>query len=415
MRRLAGLVLVLVAAALLPAVPVAQPAAAARVVAIGDVHGSVDGLRSILRATGLVDAGDHWTGGTATLVQTGDVTDRGAGVRPVIALLRRLTDEAPRSGGRVLALLGNHEVMNLLGELRDVTPEICASFADPDAAAAEQREGWRAYETLARERARRRPGEQPPGLARTEASWRAAYPPGCLAYRRALGPEGGDGRWLRGLPVAAKVGRTVFMHAGAPPDTTASIDEVNATARDEIARYDRFVARLSRARLIEPWFRLEDVLGVAAAEVRWVNGLIEQARARDREPDLDGVDLDLVKEAAGIVGLGQWSLLAAEGPLWYRGYATADDAALAEPLAGLLRRWDATRLVVGHTVASDFRVRARLGGTLFLIDTGMLASVYRGVASALTIQDDAVRAVYGDGSTVDLALAAAAPPPPVVR
>ncbi|MEZ5294544.1 MAG: metallophosphoesterase [Vicinamibacterales bacterium] len=415
MRRPAWLALVLLPAALWPAVPLARQAPAPRVVAVGDVHGSVTGLLAILRATDLVDGDGQWAGGATTFVQTGDITDRGADVRAVMDLLIRLTGEAPRSGGQVVALLGNHEVMNLLGELRDVTPGICASFAVDDAAA-EQRDGWRAYEALARERARRRPGEQPAGLARTEASWKAAYPPGCLAYRRALGPDGDYGRWLRSLPIAARVGRTVFMHAGAAPDTTASLDEVNLTARDEIARYDRFVARLSRARLIEPWFRLEDVLSVAAAEVRWVNGLVERARARDREPDLAGVDIDLVKEAADIVGLGRWSLLAPEGPLWYRGYATAEDAALATPLAGLLRRWDAIRLVVGHTVVSDFHIRARLGGALFLIDTGMLTSVYRGAASALEIEDDTVRAIYADGATVDLPGLGAVPRPrPLAR
>ena len=35
-----------------------------------------------------------------------------------------------RAGGRVVSLLGNHEVMNILGDLRDVTPEIWLTFAD---------------------------------------------------------------------------------------------------------------------------------------------------------------------------------------------------------------------------------------------------------------------------------------------
>jgi len=395
MMRRTWILLALPLLALRPLTPGVQAVREPRVVAVGDVHGNLDGLRRILRATGLIDASDRWTGADATLVQTGDVTDRGVDVRAALDLLRRLADEAPASGGRVVALLGNHEVMNTLGEIRDVTPEICERFAEGDAAA-ESRTGWQAYEALAGERRRRRPGEEPSGLGRTRASWLAAYPPGCIAYRQAMGPRGAYGRWLRGLPIAARVGRSIFMHAGTAPATTATLDAVNETARDEIARYDAFVERMARAGLIEPWFRLDDVLGVAAAEVRWANRLVEEARAKRREPDLSGVDLDLVREAADIVGMGAWSLLAPDGPLWYRGYATAEDGALAEPLAGLLRRWDADRLVIAHTVTADARIRTRLGGTLFLIDTGMLTPVYGGTASALVIEGDTARAVYAD-------------------
>ena len=76
----------------------------------------------ILQTAGLVDAKLRWTGGTTVYVQTGDILDRGAKVREALDLLIRLEDEAKRSGGRVEFLLGNHEVMNLLHEFRDVAP-----------------------------------------------------------------------------------------------------------------------------------------------------------------------------------------------------------------------------------------------------------------------------------------------------
>ena len=66
---------------------------------IGDVHGSLDGLTSILKAAGLIDAGRRWTGGTATLVQTGDLTDRGARGARVLDLMMALEREAPKSQG----------------------------------------------------------------------------------------------------------------------------------------------------------------------------------------------------------------------------------------------------------------------------------------------------------------------------
>lgn len=380
----------------------------ARVVAIGDVHGSLGGLRAILRSAGLLGADGHWSGGATTFVQTGDLTDRGPDVRDVFDLLRQLEREAPARGGRVVALLGNHEVMNLLGELRDVTPAICAAFAGPTANATRQ-QAWRDYAELVRDRARTRGGEQPPGLARTEQTFLAAYPPGCLEYREALGPRGDYGRWLRGLPIAAKVERTVFMHAGAPPQTVDSLEDTVAQARTELARYDRFVDRLVRAKLALPWFRLEDVLGVAAAEVRWLNARVERARADGAPIDLAGIDVDLVKEAAAVLGIGGWSLLKADGPLWYRGYALADESTLATPVPAFLARWDADRLVVGHSVMPDSRIRARLGGRVFLIDTGMLEAVYKGRPSALELIGAGAHAIYVGGQRIQLAAPGAAP------
>jgi len=52
-------------------------------VAVGDVHGNFEGLAGILQRTGLIDENLKWIGGQAVLVQTGDLLDRGGGVRQV--------------------------------------------------------------------------------------------------------------------------------------------------------------------------------------------------------------------------------------------------------------------------------------------------------------------------------------------
>jgi len=135
------------------------------------------------------------------------VTDRGADVRGALDLLMALEREAPAQGGRVLPVLGNHEAMNLVGELRDVTPDICARFAGKDADKVRD-DGWREYERLVKARARSRKGEQPLGLTRGKDGFFASYPRGCLEYRRALGPDGAEptthhgSGMLRGLAVA---------------------------------------------------------------------------------------------------------------------------------------------------------------------------------------------------------------------
>jgi hypothetical protein len=392
----------LVAALAAAASVAAQPGSGQpRIVAVGDVHGSLSGLVGILKAAGLIDDSRHWTGGTATLVQTGDLTDRGAEVRGVLDLMMALEKEAPKARGKVEQIVGNHEVMNLLGDLRDATPDICAAFADGNSATTRDR-AWREYEQLIAARARTRPQEAPPAYTRTSTSWLEAYPLGCIEYRQALSPRGTYGRWLRSRPIAAHVGDGVFMHAGPNPDSVVSVAELNAKAKQEIERFDRFLQRLVDARMAKPWFRFEDILAVAAAEVRWTTAILAAAKERGETPNLEGIDVDLVREANDILQIGTWSLLAADGPLWYRGYATAADDALQAPVAGLLERWKVRRIVVGHTVNRDFRIRVRFG-SVFLIDTGMLAPVYKGMASALEIKDAQTTALYADGTRTPLA------------
>ena len=97
---------------------------AQRLVAIGDIHGAIAEFKSILKTTGLADDSGRWIGGKAVLMQTGDYMDRGAGTRAVLDLVMALEREAKDAGGRVVAVLGNHEAMNLIGDTRDVTPEI---------------------------------------------------------------------------------------------------------------------------------------------------------------------------------------------------------------------------------------------------------------------------------------------------
>src|SRR5213596_3467182 len=76
-----------------------------RIVAVGDVHGAYDQFVAILRAAGMVDARQRWSGGKAVLVQTGDLLDRGQDSRKVIELLRRLERDARGDGGQVIMLI----------------------------------------------------------------------------------------------------------------------------------------------------------------------------------------------------------------------------------------------------------------------------------------------------------------------
>lgn len=131
-----------------------------RVVAIGDLHGDIRGLGAIARACGLVDPGGSWIGGDAHLVLMGDLVG-GARSRLLLNAVMRLEREARRAGGRVHALLGNHDLLPAAGRFGKMT------------------------------RKERR------------------------AYRK--GDFRGDGpyaEWLRRRPTILKIGETLFVHAG---------------------------------------------------------------------------------------------------------------------------------------------------------------------------------------------------------
>ena len=103
-----------------------------RIVAVGDIHGAFDQFVAILRAAGLIDNRNRWSGKKAVLVQTGDVLDRGPDSRKALDLLRKLEGEAQRAGGRVYALLGNHELMRLVSDWRYVSQGETDAFKNAD-------------------------------------------------------------------------------------------------------------------------------------------------------------------------------------------------------------------------------------------------------------------------------------------
>lgn len=309
--------------ALVAALCVAAPGASAplRVVAIGDVHGGFEPFVAILERTGLIDPQRKWAGGSAVFVQTGDLTDRGSGVKDVLDLVMALEQQAPAAGGKVHSLLGNHEIMNLLGETRDVSPETLAAF-----------------------------GGEP-------------------AYRDAFGPSGVYGKWLRGKSAVVKVDDSMFMHAGINPDaTTESIDALNNTVRGLIARWDEGARSLLEKNQVKPRASFREIVEAADA---------------NQLPLADIVNSHLFHP---------------EGLMWFRGYSTWNDADGAPKVAALLKRYKVKRIVSGHTVQAQGHITERFGGSVFLIDTGLLDGTFfpGGRPSALEITASGAKPIYLD-------------------
>jgi hypothetical protein len=381
-----------------PRAPQRQPPG--RVVAIGDVHGSIEGLTGILRTAGLAD-GRVWTGGNATLVQTGDYTDRGTGVRAVMDLLMALEPQAASGGGRVQILLGNHEAMNLVGETRDVTPAIFATFAN-DKSEARREEAWREYEKYTAARATLLGAAAVKPQARE--AWMTAHPPGFFEYREAFGPEGTYGKWLRGLPAIAHIDGSIFMHGGIHPDTAPdSIDDINKQVTRELKNFDDYSRHLVSRGVILPFFTLQEIFDAVQAEAQAITAA--QTAAKNGESAspaqsriLSDVDRKHIEVLQGVARIGTWSLLNPNGPLWFRGYATWPSPGNAPEVTKLLSKYRAKRFVTGHTIPATMRITPRFDRRIFLIDTGMLSTHYKGGrASALEIDGDRVTAIYQDG------------------
>ncbi|KAF9344533.1 hypothetical protein BGX26_004259 [Mortierella sp. AD094] len=99
-----------------------------RVVAVGDLHSDLPQALAVLQLAKVVNEEGNWSGGQDTLVQTGDIVDRGPDTIALYNLFDKLRKQASEVGGKVVNVYGNHEVMNLGGDLRYVTEEDYASF-----------------------------------------------------------------------------------------------------------------------------------------------------------------------------------------------------------------------------------------------------------------------------------------------
>ena len=88
--------------------------------AVGDFHGDENHAYAALRMCGAVDGHGKWIGGGMTVVQTGDVVDRGNASLPLLHSLWALQAEAAAAGGELVMLIGNHELLNMQGMVRYV-------------------------------------------------------------------------------------------------------------------------------------------------------------------------------------------------------------------------------------------------------------------------------------------------------
>src|SRR5262245_52911525 len=186
-----------------------------RVVAVGDIHGAFDNFVAILRAAQVIDNRNRWSGQRTVLVQTGDILDRGPDSRKAIDLLQRLERDAQRAGGRVVSLLGNHELMRLVSDWRYVSAGEIDAFKTRDSMQLREQ----VLATLNEQAAQRAKAE---GREFDAAAYRESFlkevPLGMIELRQAFGPQGEYARWVRERPTVARINGVLFLHGGISPE-----------------------------------------------------------------------------------------------------------------------------------------------------------------------------------------------------
>ncbi|MBM3790697.1 MAG: protein-tyrosine-phosphatase [Acidobacteria bacterium] len=256
-----------------------------RVVAVGDIHGDYSRYVELLQAAGILDRKANWKGGKAHLVQIGDIPDRGPHPRKLMDLLMKLEKQAGKAGGFVHVLIGNHEAMNVYGDLRYTTPAEYEEFRTGDSERI--RQAFLEREIEARRKQAEAEGQafEPDEAFRRE--WEEEHPLGYFEHRFAYGPNGKYGQWIRSRNVVIRIDDSLFVHGGIGPKyADFPPDAINDKVRGELADYS----------------------------------LLEGGFATDRE-----------------------------GPLWYRGLAQGDELELGPHVDAVLKHFGVRRIVIGHT------------------------------------------------------------------
>lgn len=160
---------------------------ASRQFVISDIEANFTALRKLLLAAGVIDQKFNWTFGEGHLVLTGDFVDRGDHQTEVLWLIYSLEEKAKAAGGYVHYVLGNHEIMNLSGDIRYLHPK----YAEVSALIGSH-------------------------------------------YMSLLDEQTELGRWMRSKNIIERVGDMLYVHGGVSADI--NILDMNAKEINELSR-----------------------------------------------------------------------------------------------------------------------------------------------------------------------------------
>ena len=307
-----------------------------RIVAIGDIHGDYDNYMAVLKNAGVVNRRGWWAAGKTHVVQVGDIPDRGPDTLKIIEHLQKLEKQAKKAGGRLHLLIGNHEHMNITGDLRYVHPGEYEAFETRDSK--QLRNNYYAYvvNTLEQQReALLASGGDPSNLPVVDddfkRDWYKEHPLGFVEHRLAWQKGGELFQWIAAHNTVIRINNVLFLHGGLSAELLPlSITDINERIRAELNR-----------------------------------------EALEGEP-LGAAD---------------------NGPLWYRGLARGDEVVERAALDSVLDHFGANMIVLGHTPDLN-AITPRFGGAVVIIDTGISAH-FGGHLASLLIEAGVATAIHG--------------------
>lgn len=223
-----------------------------RVIAIGDLHGDYERYISVMRSAGLIDRHGKWSGGKTHLVQTGDIPDRGADTRKIIDHLVKLSRQAKKKGGYVHMLIGNHEAMNVIGDLRYVVEGEFNAFTTNKSVKLREKlwdkqVAWLRANMLTFEEL---------DLVAYRAEWEQKVPLGWIEHRQGWALDGEYGSLVKSNPVAVKINDTIFLHGGiSAAYCKFSLQSLTEQLIEAMASYDPEVTTIVNDPLGPIWYR----------------------------------------------------------------------------------------------------------------------------------------------------------------
>jgi hypothetical protein len=325
-----------------------------RLVCIGDVHGDFQALQDFLTLAGVYDIESNtWCGDNTILVQCGDVLDRYSQELKCYQLLAQLSREAPEDGGKVIVLLGNHEILNAMGLFQYATTDLeYEQVVGPVVDEELKCVTWRMQYV----------GNQP-------ARW-ASYEPGGLLANSLLA----------NMKVAVQVGRTVCVHAGLTAEHIqdfGGLSNMNQQAHDWLSPSSTNSGSSSSS-------------SSSASSPPLVNNVTfnnkgDYESSNQRFAEAEARQTSYINTAPSFLNGG----IGANSPIWMRDYSTPNDMPPKNPRAqqmidaALFAVGNCDRMVMGHTVQR--RINAALQGKAWRVDVGASRGVIGGTPEVLEI------------------------------
>jgi len=314
-----------------------------KIIAVGDIHGDHAAYKAILKDAALINDKGDWTGGDTIFVQTGDIADRGPDTRQILEHLRQLQKQASKAGGQVVTLLGNHEAMNMTGDLRYVHAGEYAAFENKKSNRLRE-QAYKANKKNIELFYLQQDSSLTPEDIKTK--WLDTLPLGRIEHQKAWSPRGELGKWIVKNKAVAMVAGNLFVHGGLSEKYTSyDIRDMNKAAQKALKAQDSSPESIINDPLGPLWYR-----GLVS---RNIENIIEGQTTLSREDELNLV----------------------------------------------LNRYNAKRVIVGHT-PSRSGIESHFDTKLIQIDTGASA-YYGGTRSFLRIEGDKIY-VHDNGETRQL-------------